>query len=161
MASFNKVILMGNLTRDVELRHTAGNNAVANVGLAVNRRWKTPEGETREETTFVDCEAWGKTAEMMSQFFSKGRPIMVEGRLKMDTWQDKESGANRSKLKVVVENFHFVDSKPGSGGEGGGSGGGGRSYAPRQSQAAGAPTGGGDHPGGGGRPAMSEDDIPF
>jgi single-strand DNA-binding protein len=158
MASFNKVILMGNLTRDVELRHTPGNNAVANIGLAVNRRWKTPEGETREETTFVDCEAWGKTAEMMAQFFSKGRPVMVEGRLKMDTWQDKESGANRTKLKVVVENFHFVDSKPGSGGEGGG--GGGRSYAPRQSQPAGAASTG-DHSGGGGRPAMSEDDIPF
>jgi single-strand DNA-binding protein len=152
MASFNKVILMGNLTRDVELRHTPGNNAVANIGLAVNRRWKTPEGETREETTFVDCEAWGKTAEMMSQFFSKGRPVMVEGRLKMDTWQDKESGANRTKLKVVVENFHFVDSTPG--GEGGG---GARSYAPRQSQPAGASSGGG----GESRPPMSEDDIPF
>lgn len=154
MANFNKVILMGNLTRDVEVRHTAGNSAVANFGLAMNRRWKTPEGEQRDETTFVDCEAWNKTGEMIGQFFGKGRPILVEGRLKMDTWQDKESGANRTKLKVVVENFHFVDSK--QGGEGGG--GGARSFTPRQSQPAGAPSSGGDP---GARPPMGDDDIPF
>jgi len=120
-------MLMGNITRDIELRHTAGNQAVATIGLAMNRKWKTPEGEQREEVIFVDCDAWGKTAEMIAQYFAKGRPIMIEGRLKLDTWQDKESGANRSKLKVVIENFYFVDSKAGagSGGDGGGNGGGG------------------------------------
>jgi single-strand DNA-binding protein len=102
--NFNKVILLGNLTRDVELRHTPQtNSAVANFGIAVNRRWKTPEGEQREEVTFVDCEAWGRTAEIMSQYLNKGRPVFIEGRLKLDTWQDKESGQNRSKLKVVVD----------------------------------------------------------
>ncbi|MDX2017338.1 MAG: single-stranded DNA-binding protein, partial [Planctomycetota bacterium] len=75
--SFNKVILMGNLTRDIELRQTSGNQAVANVGIAVNRRWKTETGEQREEVTFVDCEAWGRTAEIMSQYLSKGRPVFI------------------------------------------------------------------------------------
>lgn len=159
--SFNKVILMGNITRDIELKHTNSNQAVAQIGMAVNRRWRTPEGEQREEVTFVDCEAWGKTAEMMKQYFGKGRPVMIEGRLKLDTWQDKESGQNRSKLKVVVENFHFVDSKPG-GGEGGGSGEGGgyrpvsggapRSSAPRQQAPAASNQG---------HQPIDESDIPF
>jgi single-strand DNA-binding protein len=113
--SFNKVLLMGNLTRDIELRHTASNKAVARIGLAVNQRYTTSEGEKREETTFVDCEAWGRTAEVMSQYLGKGRPVLIEGRLKLDQWQDKESGQNRSRLVVVVENFQFVDSR----GEGG------------------------------------------
>lgn len=114
--SFNKVLLMGNLTRDIELRHTASNKAVARIGLAVNQRYTTSEGEKREETTFVDCEAWGRTAEVMAQYLGKGRPVLIEGRLKLDQWQDKESGQNRSRLVVVVENFQFVDSR----GEGGG-----------------------------------------
>lgn len=168
--SLNKVILMGNITRDIELRYTQTNQAVAQVGMAMNRRWRTPEGEQREETTFVDCEAWGKTAEMISQYFAKGRPILIEGRLKLDQWQDKESGANRSKLKVVIDNFHFVDSKPGQGGdEGGGGGGGGGNYQRRPAGAGAGNRGGG---GGGGRPAqqgggggghepIQEDDIPF
>jgi single stranded DNA-binding protein (ssb) len=155
-SSLNKVLLMGNITRDIELRHTPGNQAVATVGMAMNRRWRTPEGEQREDVTFVDCEAWGKTAEMIHQYFAKGRPIMIEGRLKLDTWQDKESGQNRSKLKVVIENFYFVDSKGGGGGEGGDRSGG---WAPRQApapqrQPAAAPA----------RPVpepMGEDDIPF
>ena len=90
MANFNKVILMGNLTRDVELRQTPGNQTVANIGLAVNRTYQTREGERREETTFVDCEAWGRQAEVMAQYLSKGRPVMIEGRLKLDQWQDQE-----------------------------------------------------------------------
>ncbi|MEC9374324.1 MAG: single-stranded DNA-binding protein, partial [Planctomycetota bacterium] len=114
--NFNKVLLLGNLTRDPEVRHISGDMAVANFGIAVNRRFRTRDGENREETTFVDCEAWGRTAETISQYLSKGRPIFIEGRLKLDTWQDKESGANRSKLKVVVDNFQFVDSPGGSGG---------------------------------------------
>jgi len=117
--NFNKVLLMGNLTRDPEVRHTGGNQAVANIGLAVNRRWKSADGENREETTFIDCEAWGRTAEMIGQYFRKGRPIFIEGRLKLDQWEDKNDGSKRSKLRVVIENFHFVDSKSdGESGEG-------------------------------------------
>lgn len=116
MASYNKVLLMGNLTRDIELRHTSGNQAVANIGLAVNRRYRTSQGEDREETTFVDCEAWGRTAEVMAQYLTKGKPVFIEGRLKLDTWQDKSDGTNRSKLRVVVDGFQFIDS--GGGGKG-------------------------------------------
>ena len=117
--NLNKVFLMGNLTRDIELKRTPSNNtAVANIGLAVNRQYRAGD-ETREETTFVDCEAWGRTAEVMHQYLAKGRPVLVEGRLKLDQWQDRD-GNNRSKLKVVVENFQFVDSRGGSGGGGGG-----------------------------------------
>jgi single-strand DNA-binding protein len=111
MPNYNKVMLMGNLTRDVELKYTAGNTAVANLGLAVNRRYRVND-ENREETTFVDCEAWGRTAENISKFFSKGRPIFVEGRLKLDEWQDRD-GNKRSKLRVVIENFEFIDSNRG------------------------------------------------
>ena len=116
MPNYNKVMLMGNLTRDVELKHTAGNTAVANLGLAVNRRYRVND-ESREETTFVDCEAWGRTAENISKFFSKGRPIFVEGRLKLDEWQDRD-GNKRSKLRVVIENFEFVDSNGRGGSQG-------------------------------------------
>jgi len=119
MGSYNKVLLMGNLTRDVELQHTKNSEAVANIGLAVNRRYKTAQGEEREEVTFVDCEAWGSTAEVMSKYLSKGKPVFVEGRLKLDQWQDKE-GNKQSKLRVVIESFQFIDSRGGggSGGEG-------------------------------------------
>ena len=143
--SYNKVLLMGNLTRDIELKYVTGDNAVANIGIAVNRRFKARDGEWRDETTFVDCEAWGRTAETMSKYLNKGRPVFIEGRLKLDQWQDN-SGNNRSKLRVVVENFQFVDSPNSSGG---GAGGGGKP------QPAGAPAGGG------GYDPVSEDDIPF
>ncbi|MCA9295539.1 MAG: single-stranded DNA-binding protein [Phycisphaerales bacterium] len=147
MANYNKVFLMGNLTRDVELRNTTSNMAVAKIGLAVNRKFRTKEGEDREDTTFVDCEAWGRTAEVMNQYLSKGRPVFIEGRLKLDQWQDKDGG-NRSKLVVVVENFQFIDSKSGGGGGGGG---GGEQRAPSYS---GAPSGGSHQP-------IDESDIPF
>ena len=115
--NLNKVFIMGNLTRDIELKRTPSNNtAVANIGLAVNRQYRAGD-ENREETTFVDCEAWGRTAEVMHQYLAKGRPVLVEGRLKLDQWPDRD-GNNRSKLKVVVENFQFVDSRGGSGGGG-------------------------------------------
>ena len=116
-ASLNKTFLMGNLTRDVELKHTPSNMAVAAVGIAVNRRYRTREGEDREETTFVDCEAWGRTAEVMNQYLTKGSPVFLEGRLKLDQWQDRETGQNRSKLKVVIENCQFL-STGGPGGAG-------------------------------------------
>ena len=122
MPSFNQVILIGNLTRDVELRHTPSNQTVANIGMAMNRQYQTKDGERREEVTFVDCEAWGRQAEVMAQYLSKGRPVMIQGRLKLDTWQDKEGG-NRSKLKVVVENFQFLGSREGGGNSGGNGGG--------------------------------------
>jgi len=151
--SFNKVMLLGNLTRDVEVKYLPSEQAVANFGIAVNRRFKSRDGENREEVTFVDCEAWGRTAEVMGQYLGKGRPVFIEGRLKLDTWQDKSDGSNRSKLKVVVETFQFVDSREDSGGGGGGGGGrsnrGGGNY-----QTAGAGEGGGHTP-------VSEDDIPF
>ncbi len=110
--NLNKVLLMGNLTRDVELKYTPSNQPVAAIGIAMNRRFRTRDGEDRDETVFVDCEAWGRTAEVMSQYLSKGRPVFIEGRLKLDQWQDKD-GNKRSKLRVVVENFQFVDSRPG------------------------------------------------
>ena len=118
--NLNKVFLMGNLTRDIELKHTPSNNtAVANIGIAVNRKYRVGD-ENREETTFVDCEAWGRTAEVMQQYLRKGRPVLIEGRLKFDQWQDRD-GNNRSKLKVVVENFQFVDTRGGNGDQGGSS----------------------------------------
>lgn len=157
MASYNKVLLMGNLTRDVEVRHLPSGQAVANIGLAVNRRFKTNEGEQREEVTYIDCEAWGKTAEIMAKYLSKGRPVFVEGRLKLDTWQDKTDGSNRSKMKVVIESFNFIDSKGGGGGEGGGFGGA-RSGAPARAAAGG---GAAASPGDSYEPEINEDDIPF
>lgn len=153
-ANYNRVLLMGNLTRDVELRYTPGNNtAVANIGLAVNRRYRTGEGEQREETTFVDCEAWGRTAEVMNQYLAKGRPVFIEGRLKLDQWQDQQ-GQNRSKLKVVIENFQFIDSR--GGGDGGSGGGGGGADYGQTSRRSSAPAQSGPQ-----HEPMDEDDIPF
>jgi len=171
MASYNKVILMGNLTRDIELRHTPSNQAVANFGLAMNRNYRTASGEDREEVTFVDCEAWGRTAEIMAKYLQKGRPVFVEGRLRLDTWQDKE-GNRQSRLRVVVDTFQFIDSKGGSGGTGSGNGSSG-------GYSSGSSDGHGDseHSSGGGQrdysrsrdeapaavahQAVSDDDIPF
>jgi len=124
--SFNKVMLMGNLIRDPELRHTPGNTAVAKIGIAVNRKYRTQDGENHEEVSFIDCEAWGRTAEIMTQYLSKGRPVFIEGRLKLDQWTDKENN-KRSKLKVVIENFQFVDSRQDVGSQSGGQGGSGQS----------------------------------
>jgi single-strand DNA-binding protein len=111
--NLNRVMLMGNLTRDVELRFLpTSNTPVANLGVAVNRKWKNQQGEQQEEVTFIDCEAFGRTAEVLNQYLKKGRPIYLEGRLKLDQWKDAE-GNNRSKMKVVVESFQFIDSKGG------------------------------------------------
>ena len=113
MANFNKVMLMGNLTRDPEVRYTPKGTALATIGLAVNRNWTNEAGEKKEEVTFVDVEVWGRQAETIGQYLSKGRPIFVEGRLKLDQWDDKESGQKRSKLKVVCENFQFIGAPKG------------------------------------------------
>ena len=108
MANFNKVLLMGNLTRDPQLRYLPSQMAVAEFGLAINRKWKGPQGEERVDVVFVDCTAWGKQAETINQYFQKGKAIFIEGRLKLDQWEDKQGGGKRSKLTVVVENFQFV-----------------------------------------------------
>ena len=156
--NLNKVLLAGNLTRDVELRHLGSGQAVAKIGLACNRRWKTPEGEQREETMFIDAEAWGKTAEFISQYFSKGRPIFIEGRLKLDQWEDKETKAKRTKHVIVIDNVQFVDSKPGGGN--GGEGGSAPTRTPRPAPAA---AGGGNSAPQewSGKGPMGEEDIPF
>ncbi len=125
MASFNKVILMGNLTRDPELRHTQGGMAICKFGLAVNRRFKDGQsGEWREEATFVDITIFGKRGEAFERYHKKGQQAFVEGNLRLDTWEDKNGGGKRSKLYVVGDNWEFVNGGRGEGG-GGGSGGGG------------------------------------
>jgi single-strand DNA-binding protein len=108
MASFNKVILMGNLTRDPELRYTPKGTAVTRIGLAVNRTWRTDTGEQREETTFVDIDAFGRQAETIAQYLKKGNPLLVEGRLRLHTWDDKQTNQKQSRLRVDLENFRFV-----------------------------------------------------
>lgn len=107
MASFNKVILLGNLTRDPETRVTASGVTICKLGLATSRVYVTKDGERREDTTFVDIDAFGKQAEVITKYMRKGRPLMVEGRLKLDQWESPE-GQKRSKLGVVLENFQFV-----------------------------------------------------
>jgi single-strand DNA-binding protein len=165
-SSLNKVMIMGNITRDIEVRHTPNNTAVATIGVAMNRKWKTPEGEQREEVVFVDCDAWGRTAEVIAQYFSKGKPIMIEGRLKLDTWDDKTTGKKQSKLKVVIEEFYFVGGREGgSGGGSGGDEGGGQArssgnWAPRQNapRQAAAPSA---RPSAPTAEPMGDEDIPF
>ena len=159
MASFNRVILLGNLTRDIEVRYLQSGMAVADIGMAVNDRRKGQNGEWIEETTFVDVTLWGRTAEVASEYLSKGSPLLVEGRLKYDTWE--KDGQKHSKLKVVGDRLQMLGSRDGAGGGGGGGArGGGR-------RASGSPSGGGepqqyddsDYTHAGGPPA--NDDIPF
>jgi single-strand DNA-binding protein len=163
MASYNKVILIGNLTRDPQVRYTPKGTAVAEIGLAVNRTWFDKASNSRkDETTFVDITLWGREAEVASEYLSKGRPVMIEGRLQLDTWDDKESGQKRSKLRVVCEHMQMLGSR-GEGGGGGGGGGGPRGGG-RPAQ---APTGGGDdfsssgpdYDSGGGD--IPDDEVPF
>ena len=119
MASFNKVILLGNLTRDPEVRYTPKGTAVTDLGLAVNRTYTADNGEKREEVTFVDVTFWGRTAEVAGEYLKKGRPVFVEGRLQLDSWDDKTSGQKRSKLKVIGENMQMLGSPRGAGSGGG------------------------------------------
>jgi len=113
MASFNKVIIAGNLTRDPEMRYTPKGTAVARFGIATNRKWKTETGEMKEEVTFVDIDAFGRQAEVIAQYMKKGRALLVEGRLKLDEWEDKNTHQKVSKLRVVLESFSFIDSNRG------------------------------------------------
>jgi single-strand DNA-binding protein len=153
MASFNKVILMGNLTRDPELRYTPKGTAIAKVGLAVNRVWTNEAGEKKEEVTFVDVDIFGRTAENVGQYMRKGRPMLVEGRLKLDQWDDKQTGQKRQRLGVVAETVQFLGSAP-SAGEGGAPA---APRAPRPAAAASAPA---SEPVEGDGPPES-DDVPF
>lgn len=145
MASFNRVILMGNLTRDPEVRYTPGGHAVSEVSLAVNRTWfDKGTNQRKEEVTFVEVTLWGRTAEVAGEYLSKGRPVLIEGHLKLDQWDDKETSQKRSKLRVVCENMTMLGSKqdgPGGGGGSGGSGGsgGGGSGGSRGSSSSQAP----------------------
>jgi len=111
MSSFNKVILLGNLTRDPELAYTQKGQAVGKIGMAVNRKWKNESGQEQEEVTFIDVTTWGKQAELLGQYLKKGNPLFVEGRLKLDQWTDRTNGEKRSKLCVVMESFQFVGGK--------------------------------------------------
>jgi single-strand DNA-binding protein len=156
MANFNKVILAGNLTRDPELRFTPKGMAICKFGLAINRNWTTDTGEKREEVTFVDIDAFGRQAETIAQYLKKGGGIMLEGRLRLDQWDDKQTGQKRSKLGVVLDGFQFTGSPArGEGSEG-------PAPRPRPSApaAAGAaapsaPTSGDD------APPHDDDDVPF
>ncbi|MBU6301459.1 MAG: single-stranded DNA-binding protein [Verrucomicrobia bacterium] len=180
MASLNKVMLIGNLTRDPEVRYTPKGTAVTEIGLAINRYIPaTDGGERREETTYVDVTLWGKTAELAGQYLKKGRPVFIEGRLQLESWQDKTTGQNRSKLSVVADGMQFLGGR--NEGEGGG-GGGGESYGGSSGRSYSGGGGGGGAPRGGdydsgpsyssapSRPAPSHspgplpdegDDIPF
>ncbi|HWA88263.1 MAG TPA: single-stranded DNA-binding protein [Opitutus sp.] len=122
MANFNKVYLIGNLTRDPELRVTPKGTAICQFGIAVNRQYKDESGALRDDTTFVDIEAWGKQGETISKYMTKGRPLFIEGRLKLDQWEDKNSGQKRSRMKVVLEGFQFLGGGQREGGGGGGGG---------------------------------------
>jgi single-strand DNA-binding protein len=165
MASFNKVILVGNLTRDPQVKYTTGGTAVTEIGLAVSRQWFDKQSNSKkEETTFVDITLWGRTAEVAGEYLAKGRPVLIEGRLQLDTWDDRETGQKRSKLRVVGENMTMLGSRA----DGGGGGGGGRQAggASRGSDTGSSMTepsdfGNFDEPpsngGGGGQP----DEVPF
>ena len=146
MANFNKVLLIGNLTRDPQLSYLPSQTAVVEFGLAVNRTWNSREGEKKESTCFVDCQAFGKQAETINKYLAKGRPVFVEGRLDFSSWTAQD-GTKRSRLRVVVENFQFLGAGGGQGSAQSGSGGG---YSQQQ-----------DNSGGGSDFPMSDDDIPF
>jgi single-strand DNA-binding protein len=111
MANLNRVLLIGNLTRDPELRYTPKGTAVTEIGLAVNRVYSGEDGEKKEETTFVDVTLWARQAEIAGQYLKKGRPVFIEGRLQLDTWDDKQTGQKRSRLRVVAENLQLLGSR--------------------------------------------------
>ena len=188
MANVNKVILIGNLTRDPELKYLPSQTAVCEFGLAVNRRWTAQDGTQKEETTFVDCSSFGRQAETLSKYVKKGNPLFVEGRLKLDQWEAQD-GSKRSKMRVVIENFQFLGGR--SDGNAGGAPAGGNEYggeptgapAPRQQaprpaaqpyRQGGRPNAGppqrpaaapnydaGDAPASDEAPPLSDEDIPF
>jgi single-strand DNA-binding protein len=157
MANLNKVMLIGNLTRDPELRHTPKGTAVSEISMAINRVWNNDQGQKQEETTFVEVTLWGRQAELAQQYLTKGRGVYIEGRLQMDSWDDKETGKKRTKLKVVGDNLQFLpDGRGGSPSAGGGATPQQRSSAPQQRS--GPPQGASAAPV---DEFQEEDDIPF
>jgi len=156
MASFNKVILVGNLTRDPEVRYTPKGSAVCDLAMAVNRQYSLEGGEKREEVTYVDVVLWARLAEIAGEYLKKGRPVLIEGRLQLDSWDDKQSGQKRSKLRVVGETMQLLGGRPGGGeGDEGAGGGGASRYSGGSGRSSSAPPP---------RSAPSEpddDDIPF
>ncbi len=151
----NKVILVGNLGKDPEVRYTSGGQAVANLRIATSRSWTDKQsGQRKEETEWHDVEVWGKQAEQCGEYLAKGRQVYVEGRLKTDKWQDKTSGQERSKVKVVADTVRFLGGKGGGAGMGAGRGAGGPPMADE-------PPGGFEDNGGGGGGGAGPDDIPF
>jgi single-strand DNA-binding protein len=164
MANLNKVMLIGNLTRDPEIKYTPKGTAVAQLGLAVNRVWSNDAGEKQEETTFVDVELWGRQAEVAGEYLRKGKPVFIEGRLKLDSWDDKQSGQKRSKMKVVGEQIQLLGSRDGGGGEGqrsGGGGGGGEYSESRPSRPPSKPAAPPKRPPADPDLDAADDDIPF
>ena len=151
MASFNKVILLGNLTRDPQLSYLPSQTPVVEFGLATNRKWTAQDGSQRDETCFVDCQMYGKRAEVINKYLKKGNPLFVEGRLKFDSWQAQD-GSKRSKLRVFVENFEFI-----GGGQRAGGGGGQGGYGGQAPVGQPGPEMGGEQPPAGG----PGDDVPF
>ena len=160
MANLNKVMLIGNLTRDPELRYTPKGTAVADISLAINRIWNNEQNVRQEETIFVDVTLWGRQAELAQQYLSKGRCAYIEGRLQMDTWDDKETGKKRSKLKVVGETLQFMPDGKGGAPQGGGQQGGGQPQGNRPPSQRSDAT---QHGASAAPPAdfAEEDDIPF
>ena len=158
MANLNKVLILGNLTRDPELRYTPKGTAVADIGIAVNRVWNNEQGQRQEETTFVDVTLWGRQAELAQQYLTKGRGVFIEGRLQMDTWDDKQTGQKRSKLKVVAENLQFLPDGKGGPQPVNHANGSSANRAPSSRPASSATQGGSVGPE---HIAEEEDDIPF
>jgi single-strand DNA-binding protein len=167
MANFNKVLLIGNLTRDPQMRMLPSQTPVVDFGLAVNRRWRTPQGEDREEVCFVDCSAFGRQAETINQYCQKGKQLFIEGRLKFDSWEDKQGGGKRSKLSVVVENFQFVGPRDVNAPSGGGADDSSQVPPSRTTQQRGARAAPGNHPAPAPEPPFGDEqkfqdeDIPF
>ena len=168
MPNLNKVMLIGNLTRDIELKYTPKGTAIAELGMAINRRYKGDNDEWKDETTFVDVTLWGRQAEVAKEYLAKGRSVYIEGRLQLDTWDDKQTGQKRSKLKVTGEMMQMLGVRGESGGGGGASSAPSEEYDQRPASRSSAPQGGGAS--GGQRPKPrpapavapdDEDDIPF
>lgn len=157
MASYNRVLLMGNVTRDPEVKYTPKGTAVAELGLAVNRVYTADNGEKREEVTFIDVTLWGRQAEVAGQYVKKGRSVFIEGRLQLDSWDDKQTGQKRSKLKVIGDNMQMIGPRPD--GEGGGGGGG--SSRPSNSSSRPTPPQKKEPSDPDLEPPAEEDDIPF
>lgn len=159
MQGFNKVIIAGNLTRDLELRFTPKGTPVAQSALAVNRTWTSESGEKKEEVTFVDFKIWGRGAEVLAQYIKKGRPLLIEGRLTTESWDDKQTGQKRTKTVVLVEGFTFLGGGQGQGGQEGGdrTGAYDKTKTARQNARAQAS----DNDGGTGDPPPPDDDVPF